>query len=71
MYELNNSGQLLPILVGTPMPDLAGSGLEVPILGAERHRPTGKVLPLGGTMEDPEGAGKIESLFCKANFIRF
>lgn len=58
MYELGNSGQMLPILVGTTMTDRAGSGMEVPILGAEKSKLTGKIVPLGGTMEDPEGAGK-------------
>ena len=59
MYEFAKTGQLLPILVGTPMTDPSGSGQEVPILGAERDRNTAKIIPLGGTMEDPEGAGKI------------
>ena len=59
MYEFAKTGQLLPILVGTPMTDPSGSGQEVPILGAERDRNTAKIIPLGGTMEDPEGAGKL------------
>ena len=57
MYEFSKTGQLLPILVGTSMLDESGSGQEVPILGAEKHRETGKIVPLGGTMEDPEGDG--------------
>ena len=61
MYEFSKTGQLLPILVGTEMDDPAGSGQRVPILGAERSRETGKVVPLGGTMEDPEGAGTRKS----------
>ena len=59
MYEFGKTGQLLPILVGTSMPDPSGSGQEVPILGAEKDKNTGKIIPLGGTMEDPEGAGMI------------
>ncbi|KAH3750553.1 hypothetical protein DPMN_185080 [Dreissena polymorpha] len=59
MYEFEKTGQVLPILVGTTMTDTAGSGQEVPILGAEKHRVTGKIMPLGGTMEDPEGAGLV------------
>ena len=58
MYEFYKTGQLLPILVGTTMSDTSGSGQEVPILGAERRPQTGKIVPLGGTMEDPEGAGQ-------------
>ena len=57
MYEFEKTGQVLPILVGTLMADRGGSGQEVPILGAARHQATGKVIPLAGTMEDPEGAG--------------
>ena len=58
MYEFSKTGQLLPILVGTTMQDPAGTGQEVPILGAEKDRKTGDTKPLGGTMEDPEGAGR-------------
>ena len=49
------------------MPDPSGSGQEVPILGAEKDRNTGKIIPLGGTMEDPEGAGKI--IIPPANYV--
>ena len=58
MYEFSKTGQLLPILVGTGMADPAGSGQEVPILGADRDTLSGKVVPLGATMEDPEGEGE-------------
>jgi len=57
MYEFSKTGQLLPILVGTVMSDPAGSGQEVPILGAEKDKKTNNVIPVGGTMEDPEGGG--------------
>ena len=57
MYTDSKTGQLLPILVGTKMIDPAGSGQEVPILGATTDKKTGNTVPLGGTMEDPEGGG--------------
>jgi len=57
MYTDSKTGQLLPILVGTKMIDPAGSGQEVPILGAATDKKTGNTVPLGGTMEDPEGGG--------------
>ena len=59
MYEFAETGQLLPILVGTLMSDLAGSGQKVPILGVGKNPETGRLMPLGGTMEDHEGDGKI------------
>lgn len=62
MYEFEKTGQVLPVLVGTTMADTSGSGQEVPILGAQKHPQTGKIIPLGGTMEDPEGAGKISDI---------
>lgn len=57
MYEFARTGQLLPILVGTSMDDTGGTKLQVPILSAECDRKTGQVIPVGGTMEDPEGQG--------------
>ena len=59
MYEFSKTGQLLPILVGTTMEDPSGTGMEVPILGAERDPLGGRVLPLAGSMEDPEGGGLV------------
>jgi len=59
MYEFEKTGQVLPILVGTMMADTSGSGQSVPILGAQKHPKSGKIIPLGGTMEDPEGAGEF------------
>ncbi|XP_067940386.1 myosin-2 heavy chain-like [Watersipora subatra] len=41
MYEFSRTGQLLPILIGTTMEDIAGTGTQI--------------MPLGGTMEHPEG----------------
>lgn len=62
MYEFSQTGELLPILIGTMMSDPAGSGQEVPILGAGHSKKTGRVVPLGGTMEDPYGGGKSPAL---------
>ncbi|GFO26753.1 cytadherence high molecular weight protein 2 [Plakobranchus ocellatus] len=59
MYEFTKTGQLLPILIGTTMLDPSGSGLDVPILGAERDIKSGRVVPLAGSMEDPEGGGLV------------
>ena len=58
MYEFTRTGQLLPILVGTCMDDNSGTDQQVPILSAEFDKLTGKLVPVGGTMEDPEGRGK-------------
>ena len=67
MYEFSKTGQLLPILVGTTMMDPAGSGQEVPILGAATDKKTGNTVPLGGTMEDPEGGGnKSYFILCRS-----
>ena len=63
MYEFEKTGQLLPILVGSHMEDPSGGEMEVPILGVEKNKTTGGIQPLGGSMEDPEGAGKILLLF--------
>lgn len=57
MREDAGTGQLLPILIGTWMSDPDGSDMEVQILDAEYDKLTRSVLPLGGTMEDPEGQG--------------
>ncbi|XP_062603182.1 uncharacterized protein LOC134264959 [Saccostrea cucullata] len=59
MYEFSKTGQLLPILVGTSMLDPSGTDQQVPILGADEDKKTGNIRPLGGTMEDPEGAGLV------------
>ena len=64
MYEDQSTGQLLPILIGMTMQDPGGMDMEVPVLGAERDKVTGSVRPLGGTMEDPEGQGKLAYSVC-------
>lgn len=45
VYEFSRTGQLLPILIGTTMEDPSGSGLQVPVLGAEKDKNSGKVRP--------------------------
>lgn len=38
-------------------PDPQGSGLTVPVLGAQMDPVSGLTVPLAGTMEDPDGKG--------------
>ena len=52
-------GQLLPILVGTKIPDPTGTDEDVPILGIDKNKFSGSIRPLAGTMEDPKGRGLI------------
>ena len=59
MYEYVTTGQLLPILVGTTMKDPFGSGLDVPILGVEKNKTDERLIPLGGSVEDPYGGGLV------------
>ena len=59
MYEHKRTGQLLPILIGVTMEDPSGSGQEVPVLGVEKDKTSGNMVPLGGTHEDPEGQGLV------------
>lgn len=58
-YEYFATGQLLPILVGTTMRDISGSGLDVPILGIDKDAETKEIIPLGGSLEDPHGNGLV------------
>ncbi len=58
-YEYYATGQLLPILVGTTMRDMSGSGLEVPILGIDKDPENKEIIPLGGSLEDPHGSGLV------------
>ena len=58
-YEYYATGQLLPILVGTTMRDVSGSGLEVPILGIDKDPESKEIIPLGGSLEDPHGNGLV------------
>ncbi len=47
----------LPALPGLEYPDPEGSGLHVPVLGAQLDWVSGCMLPLAGTMEDADGKG--------------
>ena len=58
-YEYYATGQLLPILVGTTMRDMSGSGLDVPILGIDKDPENKELIPLGGSLEDPHGNGLV------------
>ncbi|XP_076832108.1 uncharacterized protein LOC143477416 [Brachyhypopomus gauderio] len=49
----------LPALPGMEYPDPGGSCLSVPVLGAQLDWVSGCVVPLAGTMEDPEGKGLV------------
>lgn len=52
----------LPALLGMEYPDPMGSGLSVPVLGCQTDFVSGLIIPLAGTMEDPDGKGTV-SLF--------
>jgi len=47
----------LPALAGLEYPDPGGSGLHVPVLGAQLDWVSGCMVPLAGTMEDADGKG--------------
>ncbi|XP_048122972.1 uncharacterized protein si:dkey-103g5.4 [Alosa alosa] len=53
--QLSGSDQTLPALLGLEYPDPGGSGLSVPVLGAQLDWQTGRMVALAGTMEDAEG----------------
>ncbi|KAL2085392.1 hypothetical protein ACEWY4_018712 [Coilia grayii] len=57
--QLPGSDQSLPALPGMEYPDPGGSGLSVPVLGAQLDWHTGRMVPLAGTMEDAEGKGLV------------
>lgn len=57
MIPFAGTGLLIPAVVGMQIPDPGGSGLQVPILGVESNPATGRLIPLAGTMEDPDGKG--------------
>lgn len=52
----------VPALLGMEYPDPMGSSLRVPVLGCQTD-PSGAVIPLAGTMEDPGGKGKIRTIW--------
>ncbi|XP_057207593.1 uncharacterized protein si:dkey-103g5.4 [Triplophysa rosa] len=49
----------LPALPGLEYPDPGGSGLHVPVLGAQLDWMSGCMVPLAGTMEDADGKGLV------------
>ena len=49
----------MPILVGTKIPDPAGTDDDVPVLGIDKDKFSGSIRPLAGTMEDPNGRGLV------------
>ncbi|XP_030633960.1 uncharacterized protein si:dkey-103g5.4 [Chanos chanos] len=53
----------LPALPGMEYPDPGGSGLYVPVLGAQLEWTSGRVVPLAGTMEDADGKGLVPIRF--------
>ncbi|GCC23151.1 hypothetical protein chiPu_0001544 [Chiloscyllium punctatum] len=59
MISFASTGLPIPAVIGMQIPDPGGSDLEVPILGVETDRATGQLIPLAGTMEDPDGRGLI------------
>lgn len=50
----------VPALVGMEYPDPMGSGLSVPVLGCQTDLVSGIIIPLAGTMEDPDGKGSMK-----------
>ncbi|KAK6297050.1 hypothetical protein J4Q44_G00331920 [Coregonus suidteri] len=61
--HLPGSDLSLPALPGMEYPDPQGSGLTVPILGAQMDPVSGLTVPLAGTMEDPDGKGLVAIRF--------
>ncbi|XP_067222022.1 uncharacterized protein si:dkey-103g5.4 isoform X4 [Chanodichthys erythropterus] len=53
----------LPALPGLEYPDPGGSGLNVPVLGAQLDWVSGCMVPLAGTMEDADGKGLVPIRF--------
>ncbi|XP_030261233.1 uncharacterized protein LOC115574093 isoform X5 [Sparus aurata] len=56
---LPGSDMCLPALLGMEYPDPMGSGLSVPVLGCQTDFVSGLIIPLAGTMEDPDGKGLV------------
>lgn len=59
----------LAALPGLEYPDPGGSGLHVPVLGAQLDLMSGCMVPLAGTMEDADGKGNRGDQECP-NTIR-
>ncbi|XP_068440228.1 uncharacterized protein si:dkey-103g5.4 isoform X2 [Clinocottus analis] len=56
---LFGSDMCVPALLGMEYPDPMGSGLCVPVLGCQTDHVSGRIIPLAGTMEDPDGKGLV------------
>ncbi|KAK9520852.1 hypothetical protein VZT92_020711 [Zoarces viviparus] len=56
---LLGSDMCVPALLGMEYPDPMGSGLSVPVLGCQTDLVSGSIIPLAGTMEDPDGKGLV------------
>ncbi|KAM8904381.1 uncharacterized protein AB9W97_008057 [Spinachia spinachia] len=56
---LLGSDACVPALLGMEYPDPMGSGLSVPVLGGQTDFVSEKIIPLAGTMEDPDGKGLV------------
>ncbi|KAG7238714.1 hypothetical protein INR49_031230 [Caranx melampygus] len=56
---LSGSDMCVPALLGMEYPDPMGSGLSVPVLGCQTDLISGIIIPLAGTMEDPDGKGLV------------
>ncbi|XP_060902571.1 uncharacterized protein si:dkey-103g5.4 [Labrus mixtus] len=56
---LSGSDMCVPALLGMDYPDPMGSGLSVPVLGCHTGHISGDMIPLAGTMEDPDGKGLV------------
>ncbi|KAL0973021.1 hypothetical protein UPYG_G00197840 [Umbra pygmaea] len=61
--HLPGSDLSLPALPGMEYLDPQGSGLMVPVLGAQIDPVSGLTVPLAGTMEDPDGKGLVAIRF--------
>ncbi|XP_028817043.1 uncharacterized protein LOC114768840 [Denticeps clupeoides] len=57
--QVPGTGVCLPALLGMEYPDPGGSGLNVPVLGAQLVWELGDMVALAGTMEDAEGKGLV------------
>lgn len=58
---LLGSDMCVPALLGMEYPDPMGSGLNVPVLGCQTDLVSGIIIPLAGTMEDPDGKGTVKN----------
>lgn len=58
---VSGSDMRVPALLGMEYPDPMGSGLSVPVLGCQADLVSGIIIPLAGTMEDPDGKGTVKN----------